>query len=144
MPFMVSFFSPSPSQTFCVTWEKYPWRGDQRRVRITACVGFFSSMPACWFQNNMKICFNRISLMGQLSSLQWMENIPIYQEADEENFFVSTGETLISKTENKGEWDVIDGDCRSTFNWLNVLSDFADMNFISPKRHWKLKYFSNT
>lgn len=61
-----------------------------------------------------------------------------------EFFFVSTGETLISKIEDKGEGDAIDGDCKSAFNWLNVLSDFADMNFTSPKRHWKLKYLSNT
>lgn len=66
----------------------------------------------------MKTYFNRICLMGELSSPQWMENTPIYQEADEENlfFFVSVGETLISKTENKGEGDVIDGDCKSAFN----------------------------
>lgn len=62
-----------------------------------------------------EICFNRICLIGELSSQQWMENI--YHEADEENFFfVSTGETLISKIEDKGEGDVIDGDCKSAFN----------------------------
>lgn len=59
-------------------------------------------------------------------------------------FFFSIGEALISTIENKGEGDVIDGDCKSVFNWLNVLSDFADMNFTGPKRRWKLKYFSNT
>lgn len=53
--------------------------------------------------------------MGELSSLQWMENIPIYQDTDEEIFF-SIGGTLISKMEKKGEEDVIDGDCKSVFN----------------------------
>lgn len=51
----------------------------------------------------MKTYFNRICLMGELSSPQWMENTPIYQEADEENlfFFVSVGETLKLKIKER-------------------------------------------
>lgn len=44
-------------------------------------------------------------------------------------FVVSIGETLFSEIENKGEEDVIDRDCKSTFNWLNVLSDFFRYEF---------------